>query len=321
MQNGFRRYGFLSCHLFVVLCVVLLSTRVADAQGILFESTAASQYQSANDSDFANAVDPPIGTSVFAEALANPSSDGFSYANAVAEGRFNVLGATLRSFAYASGYDPNYDPPQDVSASSTSRAKTAWISSSPSLSSGTVFEVRATIPISGLLAAEQYFSGGLGSNDVYAEAAATFSADGNQLYAGSARLFDPSAGGFDSVLLDQGDWLGDFGSGFNLGTYDLPDPDARELNTLDIVSFTSTVGQIHNLEFMLMTSAYTVGPFESLSVADFSSTGEFTLSAHDINTGEVIDVTFTPVGVPEPGSAFVVIALAGMTALRRRRLR
>lgn len=310
-----------SCFIYSLgLALTVAIANTSQAQ-ILFASDASARYQGDTlriDSDAA--TDPPFNMPVVANALSDLSSDGFSFAQGTASGKLNALGATLGSLSYASGFDPNYGPPSDVVASATASANTMWTTSSPTLPSGSPIEVRFIVPINGLLVAEQFFDNGLGVNDVFSEASAELTVDGVSIYSGGARLSDPDAGGINSVLTETGEWVGDFmttiASPPNGGT----DPDAYEINTLDIVKVDSKVGTMFQVDFSMQTSAFIVGPFEAFTIADFSSTAAFELQAFDPVTGDPVDVQFAPVsGIPEPSAMLLTLAcLFGIAGVRRR---
>tara|TARA_R110002049_G_scaffold2750_2_gene21718 strand:- start:593459 stop:594367 length:909 start_codon:yes stop_codon:yes gene_type:complete len=288
------------------------------AQQIEFSSTATARYQGGVDASQSVTVNNPGNlVPVTANAISDPAMDGFSFAEGFAEGQINALGATLRSTSYASGFSPSFSPPQEVRATSSATASTSWVSQSQSLTNGTPIQINFLVPVSGSLAAEQFFTDGLGPNDVFAEASAELFVNGVIQYSGSARSYDSMAGGMNSILDVSGAWAGDFVSG--PAPFAITDPDAFFINTFDVVSITANLGEVFDVDFALSTSAYSVGPFETIAVADFGSTGSFELSAVDPISGAPIDVTFASVAVPEPGTGSLALLASAMIGIRRRR--
>ncbi len=239
-------------------------------------------------------VNPPFNVPAQSGALSDPTGDGFSFARGEASFELNVLGGVAKSYSYASGFDPNYDPPNDVHATASAHSLVDWTTTSGSLPVNTPIAVQVVIPIDGTLASEQYFSGSLGPNDVFARASAELKADGLSLYSGSATAYDPIPGSGNEVLLDSGDWTGDFAPTTILSS-GLGDVSGFEINTADVVTFPAALGNVFKIEFLLETEGFTIGPFEAFTEANFASTSSYTLMAVDPNSGAPLDVQFEPV--------------------------
>ncbi len=307
--------------------VALLSAMVcplaspALAQVITLSADTFARYQSGplDDPPPTVVINPGFNVPVVSSALSDPASDGFSFAQGDASVRINSLGGVAGAFSYASGFNPNFGPPDDVHAAASAHSLVDWTSTSATLPANTPIALKIILPVEGTLAAAQFFAGGLGASDVFASASAELKVDGVSIYDGSALVYDPGGGTGDEVLVESGDWVGDF-AGVNIPTTGFGPLPGFGINTLDIVTIPSTLGDVFTIDFLINTEAFTLGPFEAITQADFISTISYQLEAVDPVSGNPLDVQFIPVVVPEPSSlGMVSLALACLVVQRQRR--
>lgn len=258
-------------------------------------------------------LNPLIGQVVSAYALQGPNS--FSTTRAEGSMTLTAIGGTARSGINITAAGPPSGPPRGVFADCTVSNKVTWTTVSTSLPVGAPIDVRVIIPFHGVIGTAGFF-GPLAVGDVTADAHASMTVNAATVYEGGvhAESIVPGYDGATGIFSTSGAWA----SGTIVPTTvdtGLGEINGFELVTVDIVVHHTTLAAPIDIVFELTTAGFVVDPYEGVSVADFLSTGEYTLEAFDPTTGASLDVQF--VIVPTPGS---MLALAiGVLAPRRRR--
>lgn len=258
-------------------------------------------------------LNPLIGQVVSASAVQGPNA--FSTTRAEGSITLTAIGGTARSGIDITAAGPPSGPPRGIFANCTVSNKVTWTTVSTSLPVGAPIDVRVIIPFHGKIGTAGFF-GPLGVGDVTADAHASMTVNAATVYEGGvhAESIVPGYDGATGVFSTSGAWASGTIAPIQIDT-GLGEIDGYELVAVDIVVHHTTLAAPIDIVFELMTAGFVVDPFEGVSVADFLSTGEYTLQAFDPTTGASLDVQF--VMVPTPGSV-MVLAFAVLTPRRRR---
>ena len=259
------------------------------------EASAQATYHDTVNSD-ADASHVP---GVAAEASAYSAMDGWDYAEAFASSE--IPGVVK---AYAGGQGAYFGP---IIGSARASQTIEWSTASSTLSPGTPILISLAVSFSGTLEATYYES---------ASASAS-------LLLGAESLYEAGGTGGYEAATGTGQWVGDF-TQIAGGYVEDPSPRLAKrnvflLDTVDTVTFSTTVGQIISLT-MSLSADVTPGGGESGAWADFSDSGSYAfVGAQAPVNGAPLDVRFEL--VPEPSTfGLTLLSATALLVWRGRRL-
>lgn len=306
---------FAPCAAAAVLCCAGAPSALAD---FIVNANGTARYQGAPLQTGSQTVVNPgggLGDVVNISLLSDPANDGFSFAASDSRFGLDALGGTAKNFARASGYDPNFGPPDEVFATSNVSATLEYRVTSATTPVGTPIQIRTVLSYSGQLGVANYF-GTTNPGELTATFASSFTIDGVSYFDASA-TFEQQFSNFaaPAVLTTTGPWGGAWA--FSTETvFGLGDYRAATLSYSDIVIFDTVMAADFDVVFTQSATANIPAPYEGFAAGDFTNTGEFTLRAFDASGVEIPDAVFTV--IPAPATALLALAVPAIAACRRR---